>query len=258
MLSLYARIRRTSVWTAVLLAGCMPAASCSPKQEAVSIAVAANFTEPAKELAELFQKTTGRAVQPSFGSTGQLFAQITQDAPFEVFLAADQATPRKVVAAGLAAEDSLFTYAIGRVVLFSGSLDLSGGEQVLRDEKFEKIAIANPATAPYGLAAVEAMKALGLYDRLSPRFVQGNDIAQAFQFVETGNAELGFVAQSQVLGKASASVWIVPENLYAPIRQDAVMLKKAAGKETARAFVDFLKGAAAVAVIEKYGYQTGP
>jgi molybdate transport system substrate-binding protein len=163
-----------------------------------------------------------------------------------------------VVTAGLAAQDGPFTYAIGRVVLFSGSLDLSGGEQILRGEKFEKIAIANPATAPYGVAAVEAMKALGLYDRLSARFVQGNDIVQTFQFVETGNAELGFVAQSQVLGKASSSVWIVPENLYSPIRQDAVMLKKAEGKEAARAFVAFLKGPAAVAVIQKYGYQTGP
>jgi len=232
--------------------------SCAPREDAVSVAVAANFIEPAKEVAKLFQQTNRRRVLPSFGSTGQLLTQITQDAPFDIFLAADQESPQKAIAAGFAEQDSLFTYAVGRVVLFSRSLDLSAGAEVLRNGKFEKIAIANPSIAPYGAAAVQAMKSLGLYEQLNPKFVQGNDIAQTFQFVETGNAEIGFVALSQVLGKGPESIWIVPENLYSPIRQDAVLLKKAASKEAARTFLAFLKSPSAIKIIEKYGYQTVP
>jgi molybdate transport system substrate-binding protein len=220
--------------------------------------VAANFTEVAKELAQLFQQKTGNPVEPSFGSTGQLLTQIIQDAPFDVFLSADQESLRKAVAAGFGVKESLFTYAVGKLVLFSGSLDLANGEDTLRAGRFQKIAIANPTTAPYGAAAIETMKGLGLYEQLRGKIVQGSNITQAFQFVETGNAEVGFVAMSQVLGKDARSIWVIPDNLYSPIRQDAVLLKKGATKEAAHAFMSFLKSAEAVHVITSYGYRTAP
>jgi len=220
----------------------------------VNVAVAANFTEAAKEIANRFEQQSGGKPVLSFGSTAQLFTQITQDAPFEVFLSADAETARKVVDRGLGDTGSLFTYAIGEIVLFSTTLDLTNGETTLREGKFEKIAIANPSLAPYGVAAMEAMKALGLDTKLAGRFVMGNNITQTFQFVETGNAEVGFVALSQVVGKTPSSMWIVPQTLYSPIRQDAVLLKKGMHNETARAFMSFLKSPDAVGIIEKYGY----
>lgn len=230
--------------------------SCGSRREqpVVSVAVAANFTEAAKEIAKLFEQRSGDHAVLSFGSTGQLFAQITQDAPFEVFLAADEETPRKTVAAGLGEADSVFTYAIGRIVLFSTTLDLTNGENTLREGRFEKIAIANPWTAPYGAAAIETMKSLGLDKTLAGKIVQGNNITQAYQFTETGNAELGFVALSQLAGKNPKSMWIVPQALYSPIRQDAVLLKKGAQNEAARAFISFLKSADSIKIIENYGY----
>jgi len=231
---------------------------CSVKEQpAVHVAVAANFTEPAKEITQIFEKKTGWKAVLSFGSTGQLFTQITQDAPFEVFVAADQ-TPQRALLDGLAVDGTLFTYAIGKIALYSPSLDLSNGEEVLREGKFEKVAIANPTTAPYGAAAVEVMKSLGLYEKLQPKIVQGNNIAQTFQFVESGNAELGFVALSQVIGRAPTSTWIVPDVHYSPIRQDAVLLKRGADNESAREFIAFLKSPEALAVIEKYGYASSP
>jgi molybdate transport system substrate-binding protein len=219
-----------------------------------NVAVAANFTEPAKEIAQLFQSNTGHRATLSFGATGQFYTQITEGAPFQVLLAADEKTPKKLADDGQAIADSLFTYAIGKLVLFSTNKTLVTGEQTLRDAKFNKLAIADPATAPYGAAAVETMKALGVYDALSPKIVQGANIAQAFQFVDTGNAELGFVALSEVIARQGGSQWIVPANLYKAIRQDAVLLRSGAGNETAKAFLAFLKGPEAAKVIEKYGY----
>jgi molybdate transport system substrate-binding protein len=247
-------------WRAVLLCGAISMfGSCrSQPDQTVSVAVAANFADAAKEIAQLFHNANHYQAVLSFGSTGQLFTQITQDAPFEVFLAADQETPRKAVSVGLGLEDSVFTYAIGKIVLFSTNLDLTNGEAVLRRGEFEKIAIANPMTAPYGAAALEAMRSLGLQERLRGKIVQGNNIAQTFQFVETGNAELGFVALSQVSGKGAGSMWIVPDGLYSPIRQDAVLLRKGVGNEAARAFTAFLKSREALKVIEKYGYAGAP
>ena len=189
-----------------------------------------------------------------FSTLGKLGTREGLNAPFQVFLSADRTTPKKLVDDGLAVGDSLFTYAIGKLVLFSASAELVQGERTLRDAKFERIAIANPVTAPYGAAAVEAMKALGAYERLAGKIVQGSNIAQTFQFVDTGNAELGFVALSQVIERRGGLRWIVAPNLYTPIRQDAVLLKNGAGNDAARAFVAFLKGAEALAVIEKYGY----
>jgi molybdate transport system substrate-binding protein len=171
-------------------------------------------------------------------------------------LSADQSTPKKLADNGLAVADSLFTYAIGKLVLFSTNATLVTGEQTLRDAKFNKIAIADPATAPYGVAAVETMKALGVYDTLARKIVQGANIAQTFQFVDTGNAELGFVALSEVIARQGGSRWIVPANLYSAIRQDAVLLRSGADNEAAKAFLAFMKGPEAAKVMEKYGYGT--
>jgi molybdate transport system substrate-binding protein len=220
-----------------------------------NVAVAANFTEPAKQIAQLFGGKTGHKAILSFGSTGQFYTQITQAAPFQVFLSADQSTPKKLVTDGLAS--SVFTYALGKLVLFSRNADLVTDGQTLRAGKFDKIAIANPTLAPYGAAAVETMKALGVYENLSSKIVQGSNINQTFQFVETGNAEVGFVALSQVIERPGGSRWIVTANLYTPIRQDAVLLKTGSGNPAAQAFLAFLQGPEATAVIEKFGYGTG-
>lgn len=219
-----------------------------------NVAVAANFTEPVKEIAALFKAKTGHEAVLSFGASGQFYAQITQDAPFQVFLSADDKRPKDAVAAGLAVADSRFTYAIGKLVLWSKSLDLAKGEETLKANAFSKLSIANPAGAPYGEAAIQAMKSLGVYDAIQPKIVQGNSIAQAFQFVDTGNAELGFVALSQLANVSAGSRWIVPQALYAPILQDAVLLKKGADDEASKAFVAFLRGPEARAVVEKFGY----
>ena len=247
-----ADLRRRAVPSVV--AAIAIAASSAAHAANTNVAVAANFTEPAKEIAQLFEGKTGHKAILSFGATGQFYTQITQAAPFQVFLSADQSTPKKLVNDGLALGDTLFTYAIGKLVLFSANVNLVKGEQTLRDGQFNKIAIANPTTAPYGAAGVEVMKALGVYDKLSGKIVQGSNIAQTFQFVDTGNAEVGFIALSQVIERQSGSRWIVAQNLYTPIKQDAVVLKAGADNEAARAFAAFLKGSEALKVIEKFGY----
>jgi molybdate transport system substrate-binding protein len=222
-----------------------------------NVAVAANFTAAAKDIAAAFKQKTGHDAVLSFGSSGQFFTQIKQDAPFQVFLSADDERPKKLAEEGLGVKDSVFTYAVGKLVLWSRNADLVKGESTLKDGKFAKIAIANPKAAPYGAAAVETLKALKVYDTLEPKIVQGNNISQTFQFVDSGNAELGFVALSQLAGKTDGSRWLVSQNLYTPIRQDAVLLKKGESNEAAKAFLAFLKGPEARAVIEKYGYAMG-
>lgn len=221
-----------------------------------NVAVAANFTEPAKEIAQAFEAKTGHKAVLSFGSTGQFYAQISQDAPFTVLLSADDATPKKLVDEGLAVADSRFTYAIGRLVLWSRDPALVKGPETLKTGNFDKIAVANPALAPYGTAAVQTMRKLDVYDTLQPKFVQGNNIAQTYQFAETGNAALGFVALSQVIAKNTGSRWLVSDTMHDPIRQDAVLLKKGAGNDAAQAFLVFLKGPEAAKVIERFGYGT--
>lgn len=223
----------------------------------VRVAVAANFTGAANEIGTLFEAASGHEVVFSFGSTGQLSAQISHGAPFEVFLAADRERARRTVDEGLAVTDSLFTYATGRIVLFSADPGLVAGEATLTEARFAKIAIANPATAPYGAAAVDTMKALGVYAALADRVVQGNNIAQTYQFVDTGNAEVGFVALSQVAGHDRGSRWIVPERLHAPIAQAAVLLRLGADNPAAAAFIAFLKGPEARAVKARHGYGAG-
>ena len=220
----------------------------------VKVAVAANFTEPAREIAGLFEKASGHKMVMSYGATGQFFAQITQGAPFEVFLAADKATPAKAVAEGHAVKGTEFTYAVGKLALYSRTKDLVEGEATLRAGKFDRIAIANPAVAPFGAAAMEVMRNLGVVDALQSKLVQGQNIAQTLQFIDTGNAELGFVALAQIAAVETGSRWVVPPSLHAPILQDAVLLKTGENNAAARAFLDFLKGAVARAVIERFGY----
>ena len=219
-----------------------------------NVAVAANFTEPAKQIAALFKEKTGHDAILSFGASGQFLTQITNDAPFQVFLSADADRPKAAIAAGYAVPGTLFTYAIGKLVLWSAVLDVTNGEDALKAGSFAHLAIANPSAAPYGAAAIETMKALGVYDALVAKVVQGNSIAQAFQFVDTKNAEVGFVALSQLKAVTAGTRWLVPQGLYTPIRQDAVLLKKGENDEASKAFLEFLKGAEAHAIIEKYGY----
>ena len=225
----------------------------------VQVAVAANFTAPMKLIASGFEKDTGHKAVLTFGATGKFYAQISNGAPFEVFLAADDETPARLEKEGTAVNGSRFTYATGRLVLWSaqpGVVDAQG--DVLKKGNFQKIAIAAPKLAPYGAAAVEAMGKLGLQAALEPKLVVGESIGQAFSFVSTGNAELGFVALSQVYegGKIkSGSAWIVPANLYSPIRQDAVLLAKARDNKAAVQLMAFLKTDKAKAVIRSFGYE---
>ena len=220
----------------------------------VNVADAANFTDEANEIAVAFADATEHDAVLSFGSTGQFYTQITQGAPFQVFLAADDERPALAVQQGYGVAGTVFTYAIGQLVLYSAEAGKVTGPQTLKDGDFQQIAIANPETAPYGAAAVETMKALDVYDGLTAKIVQGQNIAQAYQFVETGNAEIGFVALGQVSQTDAGSRWVVPPELYQPIRQDAVLLKTGEGNPAAAAFLDFLKGQEAGAVIQKYGY----
>jgi molybdate transport system substrate-binding protein len=224
----------------------------------VSVAVAANFAVPLERIGAAFTAATGHTLKVSAGATGKFYSQIVAGAPFQVLIAADDETPRRLVAEGHAVAGTAFTYAIGRLVLWSaqpGFVDAQGA--VLASTAVRRIAIANPKVAPYGAAALEVMKARGLADALAPRLVTAESIAQAFQFVSTGNAELGFVALSQVAvpGRAAAgSYWLVPSNLYGEIRQDAVLLKPGEGQAPAVALMAFLRSPAARELIAAFGY----
>lgn len=223
----------------------------------VRAAVAANFTAPAKLIAEQFQTDTGHTVKLSFGSTGKFYAQIKAGAPFDVFLAADDTTPAKVAKEGLGDGTSEFTYAVGKLVLWSkkpGFVDAKG--DVLKG-KFDKLAIANPKLAPYGLAAQETMEKMGLWAGLQDRIVMGESISQTLQFADTGNADMAFIALSQTIkdGKpVEGSQWVVPAALYTPIRQDAILLAAPQDKAAAEAFLKYLKSPKAIAVIRSFGY----
>jgi len=220
------------------------------------VAVAANFTEPAKAIAARFKARTGHEASLSFGASGQFYAQIANGAPFEVLLSADRERPEKAEAEGLGVAGSRFTYAVGRLVLYSKTPGLVDGRgAVLKGGRFAKIAIADPKTAPYGTAALETMRKRGVYEALRPRLVQGASIAQTYQFVDTGAAELGFVALSQVATVKGGSRWVVPAADHAPIDQQAVLLKAGSGSVAARAFMAFLKGPEARAIIRRYGYE---
>jgi len=225
----------------------------------VQVAVAANFAGPMEKLAAEFQRDTGHKAVLATGATGKFYAQIRNGAPFEVLLAADDETPARLETEGHAVAGSRFTYAVGRLVLWSareGVVDANGN--VLKTGGYQHLAIANPKTAPYGAAAVATLRKLGLYETLQQRIVRGENIAQAWQFASTGNAELGFVAQAQVWrdGKFTAgSGWIVPATMHAPIRQDAALLARGAQNPAARALLDYLRTDKAKAVIRSFGYE---
>jgi molybdate transport system substrate-binding protein len=219
------------------------------------VAVAANFTEPAKAIAAAFEKATGHKALLAFGASGGFYTQISHGAPFEVFLSADADRPARAEQEGLAVPGTRFTYAVGRLVLYSATPGLvDPGGAVLKRGGFDRIAIAEPATAPYGLAAVETMRRLGVEAALKPKIVTGSSIAQAYQFTSTGAAQLGFVALSQVVAVRGGSRWIVPTGFHAPIEQQAVLLRTGENNPAARAFLAFLKGRTALAIIRRYGY----
>jgi molybdate transport system substrate-binding protein len=223
----------------------------------VPVAVAANFTDAATEIGAAFRRATGHRAVFSFGSTGQLYTQITQGAPFQVLLSADSSTAKRAVDENNAVAGTQFTYAVGRLALYSKNPNLVQGEATLRTGAFQKIALANPAAAPYGAAAVEVMRALNVSAQLMPKFVQGDNITQTYQFIDTANAEVGFVALSQIVNVQGGSRWVVPDTLHAAIRQDAVLTRAGANVAAARQFLEFLKSPEGVAVIEKYGYSKG-
>ncbi len=218
------------------------------------VAVAANFTAAAKEIASAFEKQTGDKVRLSFGASGALYTQIVNGAPFAALLSADAERPRRLEAEKVGRPGSRFVYAIGRLVLWSADSGLVDGKgEVLRGGSFRKLAIANPKTAPYGQAAVETLTGLGLWGAIKDKVVQGENIAQAHQFVATGNAELGFVALAQIALQNTGSKWVVPSRLHAPIEQEAILVKDDA---VAGRFLDYLKGPQALEIIHRYGYGT--
>lgn len=233
--------------------------SAAGHADEISIAVAGNFAAPMQRIAADFEKDSGHKVVPSFGSTGKFYAQIKGGAPFEILLAADDETPARLEKENVAVAGSRFTYAVGKLVLWSrkeGYVDVNG--EVLKKNEFQHLSVANPKLAPYGAAGVELLRMLGLFDVVQSKFVTAENIGQAYQFISTGNAELGFIALSQVYkdGKiAEGSAWIVPQKYYAPIRQDAVILAKGRGKPAAEALMKFLRGEKAMAVIKSYGYE---
>lgn len=242
---------RASVLIAALFTGAAHA-------ETISVAVASNFTAPMQKIAAQFEKDTGHKAELSFGATGKFYAQISNGAPFGILLAADDKTPAKIAQEGKGDAASRFTYSIGKLVLWSkqdGYVDANG--EVLKTGKFQHVAIANPKLAPYGLAAEQTLTKLNLLDAIKPKFVQGENIGQTYQFAATGNAELGFAALSQVMedGKIKAgSAWVVPAEMHEPIRQDAIVLNNAKDNVAAKALMDYLKGDKARAIISAYGY----
>jgi molybdate transport system substrate-binding protein len=238
---------------AILALGAAPAPALAADAQVV---VAANFTGPAKEIAAAFKAATGNTAVLTFGSSGQIYTQMAHGAPYEVFLSADADRPKKAEQDGLGVPSTRFTYAIGRLVLYSaspGQVDANGA--VLKTGRFNKLSIADPAAAPYGLAAIQAMRKMGVYDALKPKIVQGSSIAQAYQFVQTGAAELGFVARSQVINQPGGSRWLVPAAMHAPIDQQAILLHTGEKNPAAKAFMTFLKSPAAIAIIKRYGYE---
>ena len=231
--------------------------------EEVQVAVAANFVAPLQQISAGFKERSGHQISIISGATGKFYAQIKAGAPFEILLAADVATAAKLVAEGDAVANTSFTYAIGKLVLWSARENfVADGVDLLKRATFDHIAVANPKLAPYGAAAEQTLKTLGDYEALAAKIVHGENIAQTYQFVATGNAELGLVALSQVIdenGKLkSGSMWIVPQKFYTPLRQNAVLLNKGAERAAAKAFMAYLQSEPARRIIERYGYGLPP
>ena len=226
--------------------------------EQALVAVAANFVPPFREVAVEFEKATGHTVQVASGSSGAFFTQIKNGAPFDVFFSADAERPKILEEEGLAVKGSRFTYAIGRLVLWSSDPNLVKGEDTLRSEKFKHLAIADPKTAPYGVAAKQVMQKLEVWESVQPRLVLGESLGQTIVFIESGNAELGFLALSQVMDpkiKGKGGRWDVPSNIHEPIKQDVVLLTKGKENPAANALMEFMRGPQATAIIERYGYE---
>lgn len=252
MMDFLIRLARDAAFSLALIA----AAPASLAAE-VRVAVAANFTDAAKEIGAAFEAATGHRPVFSFASTGQLFTQIAAGAPFDVFLAADRARPERAVTDGLGDPDHRFTYARGRLALYSREPDLVTGPEVMDRNDLGRIAIANPETAPYGAAAIQVLVGLGRWERFADRLVRGTSIAQTYQFVATGNARLGFVAAAQIAGHDDGSRWPVPDHLHGPIAQDAVLLTAATDRDAALAFLGFLQGPRSAEILARYGYAPG-
>lgn len=232
--------------------------STATHADEVQVAVAANFTAPMKQIAADFEQATGHKAVLAFGATGKFYAQIKNNAPFEILLAADDETPTKLAKEGAAVSASQFTYAKGKLVLWSAKPAIVDDQgEVLRRGGFDHVALANPRLAPYGAAAMQVLDKLGLTEPAKAKFVIGENIGQTHQFVASGNADIGFVALSQIWqdGKLSGgSAWLVPPTLHAPIRQDAALLKRGEANVAARALLDFLRSPEAMALIRSYGY----
>lgn len=224
----------------------------------VRVAVAANFTAPMQMIAQAFEQETGHKVHLAFGSTGGFYAQIKNGAPFQVFMAADEATPTLLVQEGWGVANSRAPYAMGKLVLWSAQAGLVDDKgDVLKSARYQRLALANPKLAPYGAAALETLRALGLVSQTQSKWVQGENVAQTYQFVASQNAQLGFVSLSQVLkdGKiAQGSAWVVPAHLYSPIRQDMLLLTSAQNDAAARALLQFMRSDKAQTIIRSFGY----
>lgn len=234
--------------------------SCWVSASEVRVAVASNFTAPMKEIVKEFERTTTHTAVLSFGSSGKILAQIKHGAPFDVFLSADQEKPNALKAEGLIVPGSQFTYAVGQLVLWSADENrITKGSAALTQTNYHKLALANPRLAPYGAAAVQTLDALSLKGSTRDHWVQGENIAQTYHFVASGNAQLGFVALSQVTENGqikSGSGWVVPNTLHNAIKQDAILLQHAKNKAAANALIAFLKSATANKIIASYGYKT--
>lgn len=246
----------------LLLSVCLLAFPPAVFAATVSVAVAANFASPLKQLRPLFEQQSGHELRISSASTGTLYAQIRNGAPYDVFLSADRARPERLIAEGLADASTAFVYARGRLILWSPDPELIDGHgTVLQSGDFEHLALANPRTAPYGAAAMQVLRELGLAQSLAGRIVRGENIAQTWQFVATRNAQLGFVALSQPIAanlESEGSRWLVPQDMYDPLEQMAVLLAEARDDAAAREFMQFLRSAQAVQKIRQLGYTAGP
>ncbi|MEA3639395.1 MAG: molybdate ABC transporter substrate-binding protein [Lamprobacter sp.] len=238
--------------------GFMVASSVSAEE--AQIAVAGNFTSPMKVIIERFEEDTDHRINASYGSTGKLYAQIKNGAPFDALLAADQTRPARLEEEGLGVPGSRFTYSIGALVLWSADANkVEDGVALLESGDFNKLSIANPKLAPYGEAAIETLEALGLRADVEPKLVMGENIAQTYQFVDTGNADIGFVALSQAMRDGEiikGSGWIVPGEMHAPINQDALILNRGKDNPAVTELFAYLKGEKAEAIIHDFGYET--
>lgn len=242
-------------WSLLVMA-CTAVTPASAEQ--VIVAVAANFVPPFREVALEFEQATGHNVKVAAGSTGNFYSQIKNGAPFDVFFSADVERPKLLEEEGLGVKDSRVTYAVGRLALWSLTPSLLKGADTLHSQHFKHLAIANPKTAPYGAAATQTMQKLGVWEKLQPRIVMGENLGQTMGFIESGNAELGFVALSQVLDpklKGKGARWDVPTDLHEPIKQDMILLAKGRDNPAAKALMEFMREPQAKAIIERYGYE---